>query len=224
MELQKPTKEFIREILEFYDKEEGNELNENLLKLFKTFNNDLNKYDVLIKVASLNKIYSTAITNINPVVGQIIKITKENNGLNELDDFVNFVDKISRIEWTNNKGKTFKRNNMSFASKYVHFLSEYETPIYDSYIWIVIKGYLGQKNGDLKSFNNPENFKEFYLTFNKFKKELNLESYSNYEIDKFLWQYGKNLILEIEAELNLNLEQSKSELKKRIKAYNKELS
>lgn len=215
--LQKPTKKFIRGILDIYEQEEGNELNENLLKLFKTFNNDLNRYNVLIKVASLNKIYSTAITNINPVVEQIIKITKENN---KFKNYVSFVDKISKIEWTNSKGITFKRNNMSFASKYVHFLSNYETPIYDSYIWIIIKGYLGQKNGELKSFNTPKSFKEFYATFYKFKKELNLENYSNYEIDKFLWQYGKKLILEIESELKLTIAQSKSELKKRIKAYN----
>jgi tRNA nucleotidyltransferase/poly(A) polymerase len=221
LELQKPTKEFIDKILEIYSQEEGNDLNKNLLKLFKTFDNDLNKYDVLIKVASLNKIYSTAITNINPVVEQIIKSTEENNTeLNELNQFISFVDKISRIEWTNNKGKTFNRNNLSFASKYVHFLSEYKTPIYDSYIWIIIKGYLGQKNPNEKiTFKNPENFKEFYSTFEKFKKELNLEKYSNYKIDKFLWQYGKSLIINIESELNLGLEKSKSELKKRIKAY-----
>jgi hypothetical protein len=219
MKLQKPTEEFINEILEIYAQEEGNELNENLLKLFKTFENDKNKYDVLIKVASLNKIYSTAITNINPVVEQILKVTNENQKPNELNDFISFVDKISRVEWTNKKGKTFKRNNLSFASKYVHFLSEYKTPIYDSYIWIVIKGYLGQKNTKERiSFKNPENFNEFYSTFEKFKKEMNLEEYSNYEIDKFLWQYGKTLIMNIESELNINLGKSKSELKRRIKA------
>ena len=100
----------------------------------------------------------------------------------------------------------------------MHFLSEFKTPIYDSYIWIVIKGYLGQKNKTKISFKNPANFKEFYSTFDKFKRELNLEQYSNYQLDKFLWQYGKNLIIDIEKELDINLDKSKSELRKRIKA------
>ena len=41
MKLKKPTEEFIAEILKLYSVEEGDELNENLLKLFKTFNDDI---------------------------------------------------------------------------------------------------------------------------------------------------------------------------------------
>lgn len=167
MKLRNPSNEFILEVLDLYSKEEGNELNENLLKLFRTFDNDKNRYHVLIKVAALNKIYSTAMTNINPVVDQIIKIAEQNIESNKLSDHVNFVDRISKIKWTNSKGNTFERNNLSFASKYVHFLSQYQTPIYDSYIWIVIKGYLGQKNHEKISFQTPESFNEFYLTFEK---------------------------------------------------------
>ena len=217
MRLKKPTKEFIAEILELYSEE--NELNENLLKLFKTFDDDKNKYNVLIKVASLNKIYSTAIVNINPVVGQIIKISSSAKSKPKtLAEYIELVDKISKINWTNSKGKKFERNNLSFSSKYVHFLSDYKTPIYDSYIWIIIKGYLGQKNNENISFENPTNFEEFYIIFEKFKTDLGLEHYSNYDIDKFLWQYGKNLINDIETEMSIDLEQAKSELKKRIKS------
>ncbi|MEZ4817531.1 MAG: hypothetical protein R2776_06135 [Flavobacteriaceae bacterium] len=218
MTLQKPTESFISEILEKYANDEGNELNETLLKLFQTFDNDKNKFNVLIKVAALNKIYSTAITNINPVVEQIIKTSNSDLKPKKITEYVDFVDKISKVSWTNDKGKSFERNNLSFSSKYVHFLSGFKTPIYDSYIWIVIKGYLGQKNNEKISFKNPTDFKEFYSTFEKFKKDLDLEIYSNYEIDKFLWQYGKLLIQNIEKEKLIDLNQAKSELKKRIKA------
>ena len=44
MTLKKPTEEFIAEILKLYSVEEGDELNDNLLKLFKTFNDDKNKF------------------------------------------------------------------------------------------------------------------------------------------------------------------------------------
>ncbi|MGY4385722.1 hypothetical protein ACVWYN_002768 [Pedobacter sp. UYP24] len=218
MELKKPTEKFIAEILELYSIEEGDELNQKLLKLFKTFNDDQNKFDVLIKVASLNKIYSTAIVNINPVVDQIVKISNSESNPKTINEYIEFVDKISKVNWTNEKAKSFERNNLSFSSKYVHFLSDFKIPIYDSYIWIIIKGYLGQKNNEKISFENPRNFKEFYSIFEKFKMDLELNNYSNYNIDKFLWQYGKKLIREIESEMSINLEQAKAELKKRIKA------
>lgn len=218
MKLKKPTEEFIAEILKLYSIEEGDELNDKLLKLFKTFNDDKNKFNVLIKVAALNKIYSTAIVNINPVVEQIIKISSTESNPKTIIEYIAFVDKISKVNWTNDKGKCFERNNLSFSSKYVHFLSNFQIPIYDSYIWIIINGYLGQRNNEKISFENPKNFKEFYETFEKFKRDLGLEMYSNYSIDKFLWQYGRELIREIENELLIDLEQAKSELKKRIKS------
>lgn len=218
MRLKDPTNEFIAEILNSYSKEEGKELNDKLLKLFQTFDDEKDKFNVLIKVAALNKIYSTAITNINPVVEKINLVSKENKKPETISDYVNLVDKISKVKWKNDKGNSFERNNLSFSSKYVHFLSSYKTPIYDSHIWIIMKGYLGQKNNETISFSTPNNFKEFYLVFEKLKKELNLQKYSNYDIDKFLWQYGKSLIQKISGEMSINLEQAKSLLKKRIKA------
>ena len=112
MKLKKPTEEFITEILKLYSAEEGDELNENLLKLFKTFDDDKNKFNVLIKVASLNKIYSTAIVNINPVVKQIIKVSNSESNPKTITEYIAFVDKISKINWTNDKGKCFERNNL----------------------------------------------------------------------------------------------------------------
>ncbi len=207
MKLIKPTYEFIEEIRKLYlAKEDNDELNQNILKLFNTFNNDKNKSNVLIKVAALNKIYSTSIVNINPVVNHIIQISSTQLNPKSKIEYIEFVDKISKINWTNNKGKCFERNNLSFASKYVHFLSNFEIPIYDSYIWIVINGYLGQNTNKNISFINPKNYKEFYDTFTKFKIDFGLENHSNYEIDKFLWQYGKKLISEIQTEMIIDLD------------------
>ena len=216
MKLKKITDEFIEDILKEYSLIEGDELNNKLLKLFQEFSDNKNKFDVLIKVASLNKIYSTAITNINPVVEKINK-TAENYNLDNTLDYVNFVDKIAIVKWKNDNGEEFERNNLSFASKYTHFLSNYETPIYDSYIWIVIKGYLGQNNHRKLSFTIPKNYAEFYLTFTEFKIAFNLENYSNYTIDKFLWTYGRKMITDIVKEKGINLDSAKSELRKRIK-------
>ena len=215
MKLKKPTEKFITKTLELFPNE-GNELNDNLLKLFQTFNDDKNKSHVLIKVVALNKIYSTSITNINPVVEKIIEASNENLTFKSIDEYIEFVDKIAKIKWVNSKENSFKRNNLSFASKYVHFISGHKTPIYDNYIWIVINGYLGQKSNTKISFANPKSYREFYDTFERFKKEFQLEKYTNYKIDKFLWQYGKSMTTKIEKELNTTLDKAKAELKKRI--------
>lgn len=217
MKLNKITDEFIEEILHEYSLIEGDKLNQKLLKLFQEFSDDTNKFDVLIKVATLNKIYSTAITNINPVVEKINVIAKNHN-FHKTVDFVDFADKISIVNWKNDNGMEYKRNNLSFSSKYTHFSSNFEIPIYDSYIWIVIKGYLAQNNHEKISFTIPTNYAEFYLTFNDFKEKFNLENYSNYKIDKFLWTYGRKMIIDIANEMGINIDNAKSELKKRIKA------
>lgn len=215
MKLQKITSQFLKEIDNIYSAEKDNhQLNDKLLKLFQTFQDEKNEFDVKIKVAALNKIYSTAITNIDPVVQKIVSISKSNSSPENKDHFVRLVDEISTVTWINQKkDKQFQRNNLSFCSKYVHFLSGFKTPIYDSYIWIIMKGYIGQNNGGKISFKNPKDFKEFNEVFERFKVEFGLGTLSTYQIDKFLWQYGKTLITDISQNMSVNLGKSKTELK-----------
>jgi hypothetical protein len=218
MKLKNPSSEFISKILRKYYNNEG-DLNKKLLLLFKTLNSNKNKYDVLIKVSALNQIYATSITNINPVVNRIVEVSNEFNisSKSTISNYKLFADKISDVKWKNNKGEYFKRNYLSFASKYVHFISDFKTPIYDSYIWIMIKGYIGQESGEKISFKSPKDLQEFYKTFELFRTHFGLEKYSYYELDKFLWQYGKILTQKIQSQNSLNIEKSKAELKKRIR-------
>lgn len=220
MKLENPDKKFIHEILSKYKDDEGDGINKSLRKLFITMDNIEDKNEITINVAALNKIYSTAIVNINPVVNEIYKKCPKNlSNFSEIE-FVEIVDKIATVSWENN-GVRFKRKNLSFASKYVHFLSDFKTPIYDSYIWIIIKGYFGQSGKRRFSFTKPHSYQEFYNEFRLFKKEMRLEAMSNYNIDKFLWMYGKILVTEIKNENdNRTLDQSKSELQKRLKQFN----
>lgn len=130
-----------------------------------------------------------------------------------------FTDEIANIEWTNDsKKKTFKRNNISFASKYVHFKNNRKPPIYDSYIWILIKAYLAKIKGISPRFTEPKSYAEFYQAFIEFKNEYDLNSLTNYDIDKSLWTYSKLEIQKIlEEDRSKSLEQAKAELKRRIK-------
>ena len=77
-------------------------------------------------------------------------------------------------------------------------------------------GYLKQEKCDKYSFNPPENYEYFYQVFTKFKERFKLQEEDNYKIDKFLWQYGKNILNEIAKEKNVDLNKAKSILKKRI--------
>ena len=108
------------------------------------------------------------------------------------------------------------RCNLSFSSKYIHFLSGRELPIYDSYIWLVMNGYKSQANSGHFSFSTPKTYKEFFEQFLSFREEFNLENISSYDLDKFLWQYGKNLITGIMKEQDVTMGKAKTILKNRI--------
>jgi len=207
-------------MLKQHDKDGGNDINESLTKLFHSLNDEKNKYEVSIKVAALNQIYSTAIQYIIPVVFQISNTIGNNHKSFSLDKYVKTVDKIATVTWVSpTTSKKHTRCNMSFSSKYIHFLSERKLPIYDSYIWIVMIGYINQKNNSKLSFAAPKTYKEFYDVFLSFKSDFNLTNYSNYELDKYLWQYGKNLINDIINKNGVTLDKAKSMLKKRITSH-----
>lgn len=204
-------------MLKQHDKDGGNDINESLTKLFNSLNDEKNKYEVSIKVAALNQIYSTAIQYIIPVVSQIREIIGNNHKSFSLEKYVKTVDKIATVTWVSpTTSKKHTRCNMSFSSKYIHFLSDRKLPIYDSYIWIVMIGYINQKNNSKLSFAAPKTYNEFYDVFIEFKSDFNLNKYSNYELDKYLWQYGKNLINDIISKEGVKLDKAKSILKKRI--------
>ena len=107
MKLENPTPVFVRATLIRYEKDGGHLLNEKLLKLFTTFNDQSNLSETRIKVAALNTLYSTAIKNINPVVDKILAVSNEISP-NSIEDYVSFTDGISLVKWTNtNTGESY---------------------------------------------------------------------------------------------------------------------
>ncbi|EHN67994.1 hypothetical protein [Aliivibrio fischeri] len=204
-------------ILEQHHQNGGTAINDALGKLFDALSDERNYYEVTTKVAALNTMYSTAIQYIYPVVDKIHKNISNEHDTLTLDGYVQLVDKISQAKWVSkSNGNEISRNNLSFASKYIHFLSKRTLPIYDSYIWIVMIGYLNQRGNSQYRFDPPNNYEYFYSVFCIFKEKFNLECYSNYDIDKYLWQYGKTLIFSIMEEDGVSMDKAKRELKNRI--------
>lgn len=175
-----------------YEDQGGNHLNEKLTKLFKAFQDHDDEYDTLIKVATLNKIYSTNMRSLGPMVDNIVNaIGKSKLDSLKTQEYVKLVDIISITDHGNHKGKRKIIRNLSFASKYIHFISNNQTPILDAYIWIMMQGYLHQTFGRKAKRTQPKTYHNFYEQFCRFKKAMKLESTSNYKLDKVLWYMGK---------------------------------
>lgn len=121
------------------------------------------------------------------------KINSDTDGIEECE-FIKLVCDIAKVEWKDKTGKLQSRTNLSFASKYIHFISKRKTPIYDSYIWIIMIGYLRQHANKNYSFSEPICYDNFYKKFVEFKEFFPLlKDVTNYKIDKFLWQMGKSI-------------------------------
>lgn len=139
--------------------------------------------DILLKVTTLNQLYSTNIFSIYPVAKHI-KALDIDMRLKVGDE--SLVDDIRIIELN---GK--EKNLYSFASKYYSHHNPNAYPIYDSYVDEVLRyfrdtdGFSRFRTEELKNYRK---FKEILMIFRTY---YGLEQFSLKEIDKYLWQFGK---------------------------------
>jgi hypothetical protein len=138
----------------------------------------------LIKVCSLNAFYSTNIFSPFTVAKHIVDSNiDEKLSIGDL----NIVNKIANI--TMNGGK--KKNFYSFATKYCSHHKPDVYPIYDSFVEKILIHF--KKKDKFYEFNNEDLkkypiFKDILIRFKKF---YNLEPFSIKQIDKYVWQLGK---------------------------------
>lgn len=136
--------------------------------------------DILIKSSILNDFYSTNIFSIFPVAKHILELDIDER-LKSGDSTL--VDDIARV-------KSLNKRFYSFATKYCSHHNPLEYPIYDNYVDKVLKHFKKQdkfsnfKSNDLKDYVR---FKEVLFDFKEFYEiDYNLK-----ELDKYLWQIGK---------------------------------
>lgn len=155
-----------------------------LNKLFnRTYSKNTDIDDVLVKVCTLNDFYSTNILSPFNVANHIVSL-KIDYDLEKANTSV--VNKIAKIKIS---GK--EKNFYSFATKYCSHHNPTEYPIYDYYVEKVLMFYM--KKDSFSNFNSKDlrdytKFKEIILDFREF---YNLQQFTLKDIDKFLWQYGK---------------------------------
>ncbi len=139
--------------------------------------------DILLKVAALNDFYSTNILSVLPVAKHILSLNIDAR-LKAGD--VTLVSDIQKVVI-----KGVEKNFYSFATKYCSHHKPSEYPIYDNYVVKVLCFFRDQdafstfKTNDLKDYVL---FKGVLIGFSEF---YGLEKYNLKEIDKYLWQLGK---------------------------------
>lgn len=180
-----PSSEQVEHYLSVWDEVETYHLQEDALdKLFFTIcpeNTEMS--DILLKVAVLNAFYSTNIFSVYPVAKHILSLN--------IDDRLKAGDVtlVSDIQKVTING--VRRNFYSFATKYCSHHRPLDYPIYDSYVEKVLCYFRNRdkfasfKTLELKDYGK---FKETLIGFRAF---YGLDQYNLKEIDKYMWQLGK---------------------------------
>lgn len=180
-----PSKKEVIKYLDKWDSLENYVLQEQSLdKLFlETYPKNTDIRDILIKASSLNDFYSTNIYSIFPVAQHILKLNIDER-LNNFDETL--VNDIALIE-INGKEKNF----YSFATKYCSHHKPFEYPIYDVYVEKVLLHFCKQDNFSKFKKNDLKDYKRFKQTLLDFKKYYGIDEYNLKDIDRYIWQLGK---------------------------------
>lgn len=186
IDIPQPNKNEVEKYLKKWDNQESYVLQESALDklFFYTYPNNTDINDILIKASALNDFYSTNIFSIFPVAKHILNLDIDNR-LKSGDETV-----VNDISYININGK--EKKFYSFATKYCshHFPKVF--PIYDSYVEKVLIYF--QKRDKFSRFKkeNLKDYKIFKESLIKFKKFYNIDEYNLKEIDRYIWQLGKD--------------------------------
>ncbi len=154
----------------------------------KAYPNNKNIEEILIKVSSLNDLYSTNIFSSYDVAEHILTIPDIDIRLKRGDP--SLVEEIANVK-IGGKDKTF----YSFATKYCSFHNPDAYPIYDSYIEKVLWHFHSQQivSFTKSKFNKKDlkDYSRFIKIMNDFKNHYGLTKYTTKELDRYLWLLGK---------------------------------
>lgn len=139
--------------------------------------------DILLKVATLNDFYSTNIFSVYLVAKHILELSIDER-LQACD--VTLVDDIKKVAIN---GKI--HNFYSFATKFCSHHKPLDYPIYDSYVEKVLLHFKKQDRFDDFVVDDLKDYAKFKDILIRFGVYYGLENYNLKEIDKYIWQLGK---------------------------------
>ena len=180
-----PSVEAVEHYLRKWDNLPNYVAQENALdKLFLTLcQHNLDMNDILIKSSTLNDFYSTNIFN-------IFKVAEHYHSIN-IDERLDagdltLVDELSIVPID---GKVY--HFYSFATKYCSHHRPEVYPIYDSYVEKLLTFFRNRDHFHSFKTKDLRNYMIYNEVINSFKGFYKLEQYTVKQIDKYLWQLGK---------------------------------
>ena len=181
----KPTPDQVEYYLQTWNTLENYHLQEEALnKLFYSLcpkNNDIS--DILLKVATLNDFYSTNIFSVYPVARHILSLDIDER-LKAGD--VTLIGEIQKVIINN-----VEKNFYSFATKYCSHHNPLDFPIYDSYVVKMLSFFRDRDGFAVFKAEDLKNYVKFKGALIDFRAFYRLDKYNLKEIDKYLWQLGK---------------------------------
>jgi hypothetical protein len=157
-----------------------------LSALFALYPLNVDLEHVLLKVSSLNGLYSTNIYAVTEVSQQICD--KDIDPLLRMGDTA-VVDLVALVRLG---GKP--RRNYSFATKYCSLHSPAAFPIYDTIVDELLWRYMQRDR--FASFRRKDlvNYDEFRRVIDEFREHYGLRGLDYKSLDKFLWMMGRELL------------------------------
>lgn len=180
-----PCKNEVKKYLDKWDSLENYVLQENSLDklFFKTYPNNDDINDILIKASSLNDFYSTNIFSIFSVAKHIHSLNIDER-LKKHDE--SLVNDIANIEISGKKITFY-----SFATKYCSHHDPINFPIYDSYVEKILVHFNKKDNFSKFTKKDLKDYAKFKRVLIDFKKYYCIDEYNLKDIDRYIWQLGK---------------------------------
>lgn len=151
--------------------------------------------DILIKCSTLNDFYSTNIFKIFNVAQHYIS----NNIDSRLDaKDLQLVNDLAKIK-IDGKERVF----YSFATKYCSHHRPEVYPIYDNYVDRVLKFYREEDHFEEYQDEDLKDYPKFCRVIHSFRTFYKLEKFDIKDIDKYLWQLGKDVFNPYDKESKL---------------------
>jgi hypothetical protein len=151
----------------------------------ETFRTNTFLEHILVKVCTLNSLYSTQIFDTYGVAKHIYEL--------DIDDdlYNNNLDVVNKIALCKMGDK--EKNFYSFATKYCAHHKPKVYSIYDSFVELALCTF--NKEATFAEFKKPDlkHYPTFMKVMNLFIEKNNLQLYSLSEVDKYLWLIGKEL-------------------------------
>jgi hypothetical protein len=187
LDVPRPCNEEVNKYLKRWDSLENYRLQENALDklFFNTCPKNVDMDDVLIKVSTLNAFYSTNIFSPFHVAKRIIELQIDPRL--EAGD-CSLVNDVSVVKMEKGIIKRF----YSFSTKYCSHHRPYEFPIYDSFVDEMLRHFRDNDRFDKFTSDSLRNYPDFKSILLQFRKFYELEQFNLKEIDKYLWQLGKD--------------------------------